>query len=57
MYDDDLREVEFHEYCNKCSFENLPEYKDPCHECLGIPYNESRKPFFFKEKEKNNEFK
>ena len=52
MYDDDLREVEFHEYCNKCSFENLPEYKDPCHECLGIPYNESRQPFFFKEEEK-----
>lgn len=48
-----IREVKFNEYCNTCKHKNVPQEKDPCHECLANPGNEdSRKPIKWEEKEK-----
>ena len=46
------REVYFGEYCPECKYQELPEEKDPCDECLASPTNEfSHKPINFKPKE------
>lgn len=29
--------VEFSKYCDICKYKDLPETKDPCNECLGVP--------------------
>lgn len=37
--------VDFEQYCPKCKHKDLPEEKDPCHECLNEPVNDdSRRP-------------
>lgn len=32
--------VEFFKYCNKCKNKDLPDWKEPCNECLAAPVNE-----------------
>ena len=49
--DENLREVEFHEFCPKCENKETKEVDEPCDSCLSEPVNESRKPVNFKEKE------
>jgi hypothetical protein len=49
-----LREVDFHKYCETCKFKN--DYEDdensPCYECLDEPVNtDSRKPFGYVQKD------
>lgn len=46
------RIIDFEKYCNKCKYEELKDYEDPCNECLdhGVNY-ESEKPVKFKEKD------
>ncbi len=54
----DYKIVNFNEYCQKCEYFDLDEYKEPCHECLNNPVNmDSHKPVNFKEKEKKDEKK
>jgi len=46
-----IKEVDYHEYCQKCLFKRKPQDEEPCNECLYNPGNEdSRKPVMFKEK-------
>ena len=48
----DYKEVYFHKYCKTCKFQDLPEHKDPCNECLEYPMNlYSSKPVNWKAKE------
>lgn len=52
MYDN-YKEVYYNEYCKTCKHENVPEVKDPCHECLSEPTNiESHKPVKWEAKKK-----
>lgn len=54
----DYKIVYFNEYCQKCEYQNLEEYKDPCHECLNNPgMINSHKPINFKEKTKKGKNK
>lgn len=47
--------VNFHEWCNKCKYRDLPEAEDPCHECLNNSVNEdSHQPTEFVEKSAPN---
>lgn len=47
----DLKIVEYDKYCCKCKHENVPDYEDPCNECLNNPGNvDSHKPVKFEEK-------
>ena len=47
------KEVRYSEWCNKCKYGPLEEWKDPCNECLTTPYNyDSHKPIKYKEAEK-----
>ncbi len=44
------KEVYYDKYCKTCKFYNLPESKDPCHDCLQYPKNyNSHKPVFWEE--------
>lgn len=46
------KEVDFATYCKTCKFSELPEYEDPCDDCLMYPVNEnSHKPVKYKEAE------
>lgn len=46
-------EVDFKKYCKLCKHEDKSDFEDPCNDCLDEPVNdESRKPLYFKEKEK-----
>lgn len=49
--DDNMKEVYFSEYCEKCKNHDTKETDEPCNECLDIPmrYN-SHKPEKFEEK-------
>ena len=48
----DYKEVYFHEYCKTCKFADLPDYEDPCNECLECPMNlYSSKPVYWKAKD------
>lgn len=50
MDGNDLKMVDFHKYCEKCEYKNLPENEDPCYQCLADPVNvASHKPTHFKE--------
>lgn len=41
--------VYFNDWCDKCVYSKLDEFKDPCFECLSNPVNEySHKPVKFK---------
>lgn len=52
MIEDTEMEVRFDIYCATCGHKDIPEEKDPCHECLAFPSNiNSRKPVNYKEKE------
>lgn len=52
MYDD-YKEVYYNQYCQTCKHKDLPEFKDPCHECLSEPINlESHKPIKWETKKK-----
>lgn len=43
--------VDFHEWCNKCVYDDKPENEEPCWECLTKPVNEdSHRPINYKEK-------
>lgn len=45
------KEVDFAKYCKTCKFSELPEYEDPCDDCLMYPVNEnSHKPVKWEEK-------
>ena len=49
-----LREIDFHEYCEKCEYKDDHEddVNSPCYECLDEPVNvDSRKPLYFKPKD------
>ena len=51
MNDRNLMEVDFVKYCETCKHADLSSYKDPCHECLAYPCNESScKPVMWEEK-------
>lgn len=46
-----LKEVQFAEYCDKCKYAGLDEFKDPCNDCMGVPAREgTRVPVNFKDK-------
>lgn len=46
------KEVYFDEYCTKCQYKDLPEHKDPCHDCLTRGVNwDTHKPTEFKSAE------
>lgn len=34
------KEVYFVAYCDRCEHKDLPEDKEPCHECLNNPVND-----------------
>lgn len=54
----ELKEVYFGEYCNKCVFLELSESEDPCWDCLKQPVNEhSHKPVRFVEDQNKKEKK
>lgn len=46
------KEVYYSQYCPTCKHRDLPEDKDPCHECLNNPMNVySHKPVNWKERD------
>lgn len=46
------KEVYYSQYCSTCKHRDLPEDKDPCHECLNNPTNVySHKPVNWKERD------
>lgn len=46
------KEVYYSQYCSTCKHRDLPEDKDPCHECLNNPMNVySHKPVNWKERD------
>lgn len=46
-----VKEVRYDLYCKKCKHYELPQDKEPCHDCLNQPWNvDSKKPIYFKEK-------
>lgn len=46
------KEVRFDIYCPRCKHRDVPDWEDPCDECLEYPSNEhSRKPVFFEERD------
>ena len=46
------KEVRFDMYCPRCKHSELPEWGDPCDECLENPSNEySHKPVYFEERD------
>lgn len=50
---DNVKEVRFDLYCNKCIHEDKPETERPCCDCLEIPSRESsHKPEKFEEVKK-----
>lgn len=52
MYDE-YKEVYYDQYCQTCKHKDVPEVKDPCHECLSEPVNlESHKPIKWETKKK-----
>lgn len=52
--EDNKREVYFSLYCNQCKHKETEETKDPCNECLSIPFNiNSHKPLYFEEDDEN----
>lgn len=47
------KEVYYLDYCRKCKYSDLSEFKDPCNACLTTPFNyDSHKPINYKEKDK-----
>lgn len=45
------KEVNFADYCKTCKHAEMPEYDDPCDECLMSPCNiNSHKPVNWEEK-------
>lgn len=43
------KEADFHEYCPKCEYSDIPDVKDPCNDCLDNPcVMYSKKPVNFK---------
>lgn len=49
MADSDNQFVAFYKYCEKCKYEKLKDYEDPCEECLTSPVNlYTDKPVKFK---------
>lgn len=45
------REVDFHQYCERCMHFDKEEWEDPCWECLENPVNvNSQKPIRYEEK-------
>ena len=53
MNDEGMKEVRFDIYCETCKYKDLPEHKDPCHECLNETMNlYSHKPVKWKKKGK-----
>lgn len=45
-------EVNFRKYCDICKHRDLPEWEDPCNDCLAEPSNiDSKKPIYFKERD------
>lgn len=52
---ENMKEVRYDIYCNKCKYKDLQENEDPCWDCLTEPVNEnSKKPVYFKEDENAN---
>ena len=52
MADEGYNEVYFHEYCEKCKHWEVPDYEEPCNECLENPMAlHTHKPVKFEEKE------
>lgn len=48
------KEVRFDKYCHRCKHRDVPEWEDPCDECLQYPSNEfSHKPVYFEERSDN----
>lgn len=44
----EYREVNYHEYCDKCKYKDVDDIMDPCNECLGEPCNlNSEKPVYY----------
>ena len=51
-HDEGMKEVHFYEYCEKCEYNKLQDWEEPCNECLDNPTNlYSHKPVNFKSKE------
>lgn len=49
---DDMKIVEFNEYCERCKHADTDPWEDPCDECLCAPARpNSRRPLNFKEEE------
>lgn len=50
VIENELKEVRFDIYCEKCKFAGTSESEDPCFECLDEPVNiDSEKPVNYKE--------
>lgn len=50
MYDDNMKEVRYDIYCERCKYHDLPETDDPCDECMKEPMNwGSEKPCMYSE--------
>ena len=39
MADSNYQFVAFYKYCEKCKYEKLKDYEDPCEECTTSPVN------------------
>lgn len=49
---DDMKIVEFNDYCGRCKYSDTDPWDDPCDECLNTPARpNSRRPLNFKEED------
>ena len=48
--EEQVKEVRFDIYCEKCKYQNLSEQDDPCWDCLNQGYNfDTHRPINFEE--------
>lgn len=48
---ENMKHVEFWNYCEKCEHRDKDQWEDPCDECLNYPAREySHRPLNFKER-------
>ena len=47
---DNMKFVDFLQYCGKCKYNKVEEFKDPCNECLDCGAREgTEQPLYFEE--------
>lgn len=55
MEGENIKHVNFDDFCHKCEYRENLENEDPCNRCLTIPARQySHKPEYFKERKHVN---